>query len=351
MPDSITNLTQGLPVEIGKIDRALKKLWQDGEGSATRASLINFAVYCEGAETMSQTTEVISQITREHACRAILIGRDPDAESAKVQAWILAHCHMSRAGAKQVCCEQITFLLGKDGLPLIPNIVFSHLDSDLPLILWWRGELPEKSEDQLWTWVDRLIYDSQTWAHVPSQFQLLRTSIEPASPRMTLCDLNWTRSIYMRQAVAQIFDHPDFLPELGGLNSVEIVHAPGMRSTAVLLAGWLGAQLQWKLDGSEAHGVRFRDLDGNEVTVALREEAGRLLGSVRLAGKETTFVAAHREGSSFLHADIHLSGDREFHYLMPGGKDDLVSLLNDELMSGGKHKVYLKSVANVVDAL
>jgi hypothetical protein len=109
--------------------------------------------------------------------------------------------------------------------------------------------------------------------------------------------------------------------------------------------------LQWKLDGSEAHGVRFRDLDGNEVTVSLREEAGRLLGSVRLAGKETTFVAAHREGSSFLHADIHLSGDREFHYLMPGGKDDLVSLLNDELMSGGKHKVYLKSVANVVDAL
>ena len=115
MPDSITTLTQGLPVEIGKIDRALKQLWRDGEGAATRASLINFAVYCEGAEAMAQTTEAISKITQDHACRAILIGLDPTKTDATVQAWILAHCHLSRAGAKQVCCEQITFVLGKDG--------------------------------------------------------------------------------------------------------------------------------------------------------------------------------------------------------------------------------------------
>ena len=100
MPETITNLTQGMPVEIGKIDRELKQLWQDEEGAATRASLINFAVFCEGAETMAQTTDIISQITRDHACRAILIGMDPNTTGAPVQAWILAHCHLSRAGAK-----------------------------------------------------------------------------------------------------------------------------------------------------------------------------------------------------------------------------------------------------------
>src|ERR1700722_6805028 len=132
MPDSITTLTQGIPVEIGNIDRELKRLWQEGEGAATRASLINFAVYCEGGEAMRETTNLIAQITQDHACRAILIGLDPETAGAGVQACISAHCHLSRAGAKQVCCEQISFLLGKDGLPLIPNIVFSHLDSDLP---------------------------------------------------------------------------------------------------------------------------------------------------------------------------------------------------------------------------
>ena len=72
---------------------------------------------------------------------------------------------------------------------------------------------------------------------------------------------------------------------------------------------------------------------------------------MRLTAAETSFLVAHHEGSSFLYADIRLSGDRESHYLMPGGKDDPVSLLNDELMSGGKHKVYLKAVAAIVKAL
>jgi glucose-6-phosphate dehydrogenase assembly protein OpcA len=241
--------------------------------------------------------------------------------------------------------------MGNEGLPLIPNIVFSHLDSDLPLVLWWRGELPAQSEEQLWTWVDRLIFDSQTWGHMAGQFELLRTSIEPASPRMTLCDLNWTRSLYLRQAVAQIFDHPEYLGALGGLSAVEIVHAPGMKSTAHLLTGWLGAQLQWKLAGADAEGIRFQDRNGRGVTVGLREEAGRALGSIGLTAGETTFLVAHREGSGFLHADIRMPDGRECHYLMPGGKDEPVALLNDELMSGGKHKVYLKSVSTIVGAL
>jgi glucose-6-phosphate dehydrogenase assembly protein OpcA len=351
MPDIITNLTQGLPVEIGKIDRELKHLWAEGEGSATRASLMNFAVFCEGEKMMSETTEIISHITRDHACRAILIGMDPEKPGFPVQASILAHCHIRGAGGKQVCCEQITFLLPKDGLPLIPNIVFSHLDSDLPLVLWWRGELPEESEDQLWTWVDRLIYDSQTWAHMGKQFELLRTSIEPASPRMMLCDLNWTRSLYLRQAVAQIFDHPEFVLSLPALETVEIVHAPGMRSTALLMAGWVGAQLQWKLDGTEGNTLRFQNKDGKAATITLKEEAGRALGSVHLIAGEASFLVAHFEGSGYLHADILLTGGREVHYLMPGGKDDMVCLLDDELMSGGKHKVYLKAVATVAGAL
>jgi glucose-6-phosphate dehydrogenase assembly protein OpcA len=351
MAQSITELTQGMPVEIGKIDRELKRLWQEGEGAATRASLINFAVFCESADKMHEMTDVIAQITKDHACRAILIGMDPAIEHAPVQACITAHCHLGRAGQKQVCCEQITFLLGKDGLPLIPNIVFSHLDSDLPLILWWRGELPAESEDQLWTWVDRLIFDSQTWSHVPSQFALLRNSIEPASPRMTLCDLNWTRSLYLRQAIAQIFDHPEYLGELFAMTSAEITHAPGMKSTATLMAGWLAAQLRWKLDKSEGGVISVTDRAGNPVTVTLKEVPGRVLGGIRLAAANTTIVVAHHEGSSFLHADITLSGNRESHYLMPGGKDDAVSLLNDELMSGGKHKVYLKAVAAVVSVL
>ncbi|HEX4083685.1 MAG TPA: glucose-6-phosphate dehydrogenase assembly protein OpcA [Chthoniobacteraceae bacterium] len=350
MADAITDLTNGLPVEIGKIDRELKRLWKEGQGAATRASLMNFAVYCEGDDAVRETTNLISQITRDHACRAILIGLDPNQPGASVQACISAHCHLSRAGAKQVCCEQISFLMGRDGQGLIPNIVFSHLDSDLPLVLWWRCELPRDAEEQLWTWVDRLLYDSQVWQHPDEQFKLLRGSIVPASPRMTLCDLNWTRSLYLRQAVAQIFDHPEYLDVLADLSAVEIIHGAGMRSTAILMAGWMGAQLGWKLAGTDASGLRFTAHAGGTVAVTLREEAGRALGSIKLAAGSNTFLVAHREGSGYLHADIHLDG-RDCHYLMPGDKGDAVSLLKDELMSGGKHKVYLKAVTVIEAAL
>ena len=350
MPDAITNLTQGLPVELNRIDRELKRLWQEGEGAATRASLINFAVYCEGEEMMAQTTALIAQLTRDHACRAILIGLDPHIPGAGVQAWITAHCHLSRAGAKQVCCEQITFQLGCEGRSLIPNMVFSHLDSDLPLALWWRGDFPAEPEEQLWTWVDRLFFDSQTWAEPGRQFDLLRTVIEPASPRMALCDLNWTRSLFLRQAVAQIFDSPVNLAALKQLEAVEITHAPGASSTALLLAGWLAAQLQWTFIEGDSPAIHFHDRAGAGITVTFREAPGPTLGGIRLSAPSASFLMARREGSSFLHADIHLP-DRDLHYLLPGGKDDLVSLLNDDLMAGGRHRVYLKAATAIAAAL
>jgi hypothetical protein len=39
MPAAAETYSLGAPVEIGKIEQELKKLWQEGEGAITRASL------------------------------------------------------------------------------------------------------------------------------------------------------------------------------------------------------------------------------------------------------------------------------------------------------------------------
>src|ERR1700737_1220655 len=135
MPATSENYSLGLQVEIGKIDIELKKLWAESAGAMTRASLANLAVYSETPGSLEKNTQLVAEITRNNACRAIVIGANPNAKENRVEAWISAHCHVSQAGGKQICSEQLSFLLEGPCTSLLPQLVFSHLDSDLPLHL------------------------------------------------------------------------------------------------------------------------------------------------------------------------------------------------------------------------
>ena len=73
MPAGAETFAAGMPVEIGKIERELKKLWDQGGEVMTRASLINLAVYSEAPDSLRANTQLVAQITEDHACRAIVI--------------------------------------------------------------------------------------------------------------------------------------------------------------------------------------------------------------------------------------------------------------------------------------
>ena len=124
-------------------------------------------------------------------------------------------------GAKQICSEQISFLLKGGCTALLPSIVFSHLDSDLPFYLWWQEEFRDPMDPQLWTWVDRVIYDSQHWKDFRAQMGLLESAEQEANQRIVLCDLNWTRLDNVRFALAQFFDHPASRHHFAKINKFE----------------------------------------------------------------------------------------------------------------------------------
>jgi len=335
-------LPLGLKVEIGSIDRELKKLWEQGGGALTRASLVNFAVYCRGREAMVRNTGLISKLMQTHACRAILIGLEPEVAPMGVHAWIDAHCHITREGAKQVCCEQLSFLLEGDAGSLIPNIVFSHLDSDLPLYLWWQGDFTESADQQLWSWVDRLFFDSLEFSDPYGQLHFLRSSILPAAPRLVLCDLNWGRSLFLRQALAQMFDSPDNIALLKSIKRVSITYAPGYRATAALVVGWMISQLHWHLESICKDSISFDCLG-----VDLHEAEGAPLGECTLSNDDSTafFGLTREKNSPFWHAQIRRPDGCDRKHLFPAGEDDSLTLLDEELMLGGKHLVYLKALA------
>ena len=67
MPAVTETYSLGQPVEIGKIHKELKKLWQEGESAMTRASLINLAIYSEKPGSLERNTQLIAKITENGA--------------------------------------------------------------------------------------------------------------------------------------------------------------------------------------------------------------------------------------------------------------------------------------------
>jgi glucose-6-phosphate dehydrogenase assembly protein OpcA len=334
----------GQPVELGQISRELKNLWEASGGTKSRASLVNLVVYCEGTEALQSNTSLISEFTQDHACRAILVANEPAAPEPRIQAWINAHCHLPRAGAKQVCCEQITFLIGRGSPKLLANTLFANLDSDLPLYLWWQSDFQPPFDESLLTWVDRLIFDSSTWDQPTEDFARLGSLLADASMRLVPCDLDWTRSLHLRQAIAQMFDHPENLAQIPRLNRLSIVHGPGHRSTALLLLAWISAQLEWTFESKANGTMQYRTQRGVRPVVELREAAGAPISYCELSAGDASVVIQRETASIHHRAEVRLPDGRIYNHLLPAGPDDLVHLLNEELMRGGKHRVYLKAL-------
>ena len=352
MPATAKTYSLGTPVEIGKIEQALKKLWREGEGAMTRASLMNLAVYSEKSGSLQNNTQLMAQITENHACRGIVIEADCDAGDDHVGAWISAHCHVSSVGSKQVCSEQISFLLKGGCTTQLPSIVLSNLDSDLPLCFWWQEEFHEPMDPQLWTWVDRVIYDSHGWSDFAAQMRLLELIQEEANQRVVPCDLNWTRLDNLRFALAQFFDHPASHHRLAKISKVQIDFAPGFRSAAILFVGWLGAQLHWHIEEVKSPcELRFTAASARHIDVELRQRNGQPVQGVALTSGDVEFHVTYADCGDLLEVSRIQNDEKRVPQLMPAGNNDLVGLISEELLRGGPHRVYLNALNCVRDLL
>ena len=350
MPATLDTSALGFPVEVTSISKELKKLWETTGGTQTRASLINFAVYFRGLDGSAANTEFVKEFTREHACRALLTCHEPSSTEDKVSAFINAHCHLTRAGAKQICCEQVSLLFEGNTRSRIPSTLFANLDSDLPLYLWWQGEFPEEIDETLWSRVDRLIYDSQVWANPKEQFRRLRESLNRGQSNLVLCDLNWARSLHLRQALAQMFDHEENLPILAGLKTVKIAHAPDNRSTALLLTSWLAAQLRLTEPKAQGSAYLFKHPEGQEVRIEFSAEPGRSISICELSDGSSS-VRVHRDQQGdFFRVEVRLAGGQVYHHLLPAGSNSTTSLLLWEIGGGSRHKIYNNAVS-IIDTL
>jgi glucose-6-phosphate dehydrogenase assembly protein OpcA len=331
----------GKEVEIGKIASGLREFWDSEDAGTTRASLINFAVYSEREGALERNTGVISELTREHACRALLISARPSEGENSARAWITAHCQLGRDGKKSLCSEQIAFSLQGPASRMVRNIVFAHLESDLPLVLWWQGELSENFESHLYSMIDRLLVDSSEWSDPCSQFRILAAAETENHARFVPHDMSWTRSFYFRRAIAAAFDKSAAQACVDGLREVTVTVREGHRMAAGQLVAWIAVQLGWSHDGLWG----FRNGKGESVAVRVLQVAeGPTVAEVEIVGSGIRVSIVRQDGDGrFLRQRLTL-GDRESERLLPAGGDSKAQLINIQLMRGGNNSLFRKTL-------
>ena len=140
--------------------------------------------------------------------------------------------------------------------------------ADLPVFLWWQGELPPEGDAVLAEMIEmttRMIVDSdQAGIDAVARVDAMATG---------LVDLAWVRTGPWREAIAALFDGRSQRRLLDHLVAIEV---SGPRNQSALLAGWLRSRLgrEVGLDTRRAVRVnRVRLICGNESFLV--ERSGR----------------------------------------------------------------------------
>jgi len=349
MSEEISTEGLGMPVEVDAIDGELRKLWEADDAS-TNASLMNFLVYTEDPSKLRKNSETIQELTRENACRAVLIAMDREATEAKVEAWITAHCHLAH-GKKSICSEQISFLLHGNSMGRLRNTVFAHLNSDLPLVFWWQGEFSDLFEERLYRLLNRLIFDSSTWRDPRAGFRRLAEAREDTKGRMVTQDLSWTRSYFYRLAVARLFDDPITQKNFSEISSIQIKAHPDHRMAALLMAAWVIKRSGWKLESCEGNRWSVRSKEGVEIKVVLELDEGVApLALLSITAPECEVRVSREKGNAHLCQSI-CAGGHCVNFSGPADSDEPEGLVSSQLSRGGKNSLFLEILPQFMELL
>lgn len=342
-----TIATEGLgqPVEVGSIDGELKKLWEADEAS-TNASLMNLLIYTEDPHQLLPNSQVAQSLTEEHACRAVLIGMDRKHSEPSVEAWITAHCHLAH-GKKSICSEQVSFLLRGRAVGRLRNTVFAHLNSDLPLVFWWQGELSDLFEEKLYRPLDRLIFDSSAWADPAAGFVKIQQARGDVGCHMVTQDLAWTRSFYFRLALAGIFDDPAALSAFPSLKKVTLKARNNQKTTALLTIAWMAEMAKW-VHTSE---LNFESQEGVKIEIDLQfADGGPALAEMIIEGDD--FLAKVTRERETKHLCQHIeSGTHLLHRKVPADLESPSDLVAEQLSRGGKNSLFLRVLPRFLELL
>ncbi len=222
---------------IAEIETELARIWakQDlttevnGEPArhiAARTSVMNLVVIARRPEIAERGAATIQALTGRHPSRTIVVqSADPDGPSW-LDARVEAHCVLPREDAPETCAETIHLTAGGEAGRHLSAIVTPLIVHDLPVTVWWPGEPPftSRAAFDLLSGADRLVVDGSTWNGDGLERMREMAGLLDVT-RLAISDFALVRQSRWREAIASIFDDPDFLPYLGSLRRIAVTYA------------------------------------------------------------------------------------------------------------------------------
>ncbi len=249
---------------IADIDLELARIWAvpkrtamiggvEERHIAARTSVMNLVVVARREEMGEHAAAIIQQLTGRHPSRTMIItSADPEGRSW-LDATVQAYCVLPRAEAAETCAEQIYIRAGGAAGRHLGAIVAPLLVHDLPVTLWWPGEPPFESvaARDLLAMADRLVVDGSTWGGdgLP---RLREMSAAMDRDRLAVSDFALTRQSRWREAIASVFDLPEFTQFLPSIKRIAVTYgthdqtgAPGSTNVVkpVYHVAWLASRL------------------------------------------------------------------------------------------------------------
>jgi glucose-6-phosphate dehydrogenase assembly protein OpcA len=222
---------------IAEIEQELARIWAkqdltteiEGEPArhiAARTSVMNLVVIARRPELAERGAATIQALTGRHPSRTIVVqSADPDGPSW-LDARVEAHCVLPREDAPETCAETIHLTCGGEAGRHLSAIVTPLIVHDLPVTVWWPGEPPFSSRAayDLLAGADRLVVDGSSWNGDGLERMREMAGLLDVT-RLAISDFALIRQSRWREAIASIFDDPDFLPYLRSLRRIAVTYA------------------------------------------------------------------------------------------------------------------------------
>lgn len=255
LPDAVWSAEGTTPDAIEAALRELVKQRHAENGGLTPARALNMVAFVESGYA-GEVTNRLAGVGRYHASRLIVLSYDPKRLRLDARAVVSTETEPA-AGEIGLMRETVTVEIGARHLDDLVTIVDPLVVTDLATLVWSPHGHPE-AVDELLALSQAILIDS---VDEPSWRDAIARACELRG-RAYVVDLAWLRSIPWRERIAAAFDSPAMRAELQEIESVSVRYHPDSTVAALLLVGWLGSRLGWRLSRLHATGTAGGGLSG-----------------------------------------------------------------------------------------